>query len=109
MIDQVAHASGQGQRSLVTDGEDFVCASVSLNHSLDLSDDTGVDTTAETLVGSDGDEEPFFGGEGLSFLLEEGLAVDDFLDGSNAEVFGFFESGDVCSHFGGSDHLHGLE
>ena len=58
----------------------MVGTSVGLDHALDLPDDSGVDSTAEPLVGGDGDEHPLLGSEIGFFLVEIGFAVDDSLD-----------------------------
>ena len=87
----------------------MVGISVGLDHGLDLPDDAGVDSTAESLVGGDGDQHPLLSSEIGFFLVEIWFAVDNSLDGTHSEGLGSFESSHVLPHFGGCHHLHGLD
>lgn len=53
---EIREGPGQGRGALITDGENLISVSVLLDDGLDFSDNAGVDTTAQTLIGGNGDQ-----------------------------------------------------
>jgi len=71
--------------------------------------DTGVGTTAETLIGSEGNHEDLGVGGALNSTSHHvGVTLEHHVEGLVTEVFAFLETIQVTLHLGSGDHLHSL-
>lgn len=75
-IEDVGHWSRKGDCTFISDRENFISTSIFLHHGFDFSDDTGVNTTTETFIGSEWDKQPLLRSE-VRFLFGEICFIGD--------------------------------
>lgn len=84
-IHDVRERSGQSHRSLISNHEHLVRAPIILYHGLDFPHNGGVHTTAQPLIGGDGNQHGLLNCDWGFFLLHIRFALNDFVDGSNTK------------------------
>ena len=109
-LQDVGEGTSQAGRALLADAVDLVLGAVSAGENLlDLTNNTRVNSTAETLVGSKRHKERvrlgYFGGH---LSLHELVRLENHVDGIAAEVLTTSESLGILLELGSRDHLHGL-
>ena len=111
VLDHIREGSDHSLRTLLTNRHDSdFCSVLILYISLQLPNDTGVNTTAQTLIRCEGNEEL----GGIVDVLKRRLALqvlvalEHHIYGLVAEVLSVLKSPQLTSHLGSGDHLHGL-
>lgn len=79
-----------------------------MGKTLDFSNNTRVNGTAETSVGSEGHEQSGLPSASGLLLLNVRLVFKEFLNATDGKVTAAFESGGFSLHLRCGDHLHGL-
>ena len=107
---KIREGTGHGLRPFIANAADDPLVTILTDHFFDIPHKVGVNTTAETFISSDGDDElgPLFvdgfelgGPENAIWILghNSGHHVD-------TEIPTVHQSVHICPHFGGSNHLH---
>ena len=109
-LEDVREGPGETGGTLLANAEDLVLRAVSAgNHTLDLANNTGVDSTAETLVGSERYEERLgLGNFSRHLALHKLVRLENHVDGVAAVVLTTSKSLGILLELGSRDHLHGL-
>ena len=109
-LENVGEWPGETSAALFSNREDLPVSTILADeHLLAFTDDSGVDGTAETLVGSDRDEESLrISDLSRHLTLHEGVGLEDHVQSISAEVLTTLESGEILLELRRRDHLHRL-